>query len=54
MAGDCLSLRPRRLTAALDQQLAKHSNGQRVVDASSALKYLLAQICETWTNCSKK
>jgi hypothetical protein len=35
----------RRVTAALDQQLAKLSNGQRVVNACGALKYLLEQIC---------
>ena len=34
----------RRVTAALDQQLAKLSNGQRVVNASGALKYLLEHI----------
>lgn len=34
----------RRVTAALDQQLARLSNGQRVVNSSGALKYLLEQI----------
>lgn len=34
----------RRVTAALDQRLAKLSNGQRVVNACGALKYLLEQI----------
>ncbi len=34
----------RRVTAALDQQLARLSNGQRVVNATGALKYLLEQV----------
>ena len=34
----------RRVTAALDQQLARLANGQRVVNACGALKYLLEQI----------
>jgi hypothetical protein len=34
----------RRLTAALDRQLVRLSNGQRVVNACGALKYLLEQI----------
>ena len=38
------SLALRRVTAALDQRLAKLSNGQRVVNACGALKYLLEQI----------
>ncbi len=41
------SLALRRVTAALDQRLARLSNGQRVVNASAALKYLLEQICAT-------
>lgn len=39
------SLALRRVTAALDQRLAKLSNGQRVVNACGALKYLLEQVC---------
>ena len=39
------SLALRRVTAALDQRLAKLSNGQRVVNACDTLKYLLEQIC---------
>jgi hypothetical protein len=35
----------RCVTAALDQRLARLSNGQRVVNACGALKYLLEQIC---------
>ena len=38
------SLALRRVTAALDQRLAKLSNGQRVVNGCGALKYLLEQI----------
>lgn len=38
------SLALRRVTAALDRQLATLSNGQRVVNACGALKYLLEQI----------
>ena len=34
----------RRVTAALDQRLARLSNSQRVVNACGALKYLLEQI----------
>jgi hypothetical protein len=34
----------RRVTAALDERLAKLANDQRVVSASGALKYLLEQI----------
>ncbi len=33
-----------RVTAALDQRLARLSNGQRVINVSGALKYLLEQI----------
>ena len=40
------SLTLRRITAALDEQLAKLSNGQRVVNACGALKYLLERIGE--------
>ena len=39
------SLALRRVTAALDQRLAKLSNGQRVVNACGALKYLIEHIC---------
>jgi hypothetical protein len=38
------SLVLRRVTAALDQQLARLSNGRRVVNPCDALKYLLEQI----------
>ena len=34
----------RRVTAALDERLAKLANDQRVVNVSGALKYLLEQI----------
>jgi hypothetical protein len=34
----------RRVTAALDRRLAKLSNGQRVVNACGALKYLLERV----------
>lgn len=36
----------RRVTAALDRRLATLSNGQRVVNACGALKYLLEKIDE--------
>jgi hypothetical protein len=38
------SLTLRRVTAALDERLAKLSNGQRVINACGALQYLLEQI----------
>jgi hypothetical protein len=34
----------RRVTAALDERLTRLRNGQRVVNACGALKYLLEQI----------
>jgi hypothetical protein len=34
----------RRITAALDGQLARLANGQRVVNPCGALKYLLEQV----------
>ncbi len=39
------SLALRRVTAALVRQLARLSNGRRVVSASDTLKYLLDQVC---------
>ena len=35
----------RRVTAALDDRLARLSNGRRVINPCDALKYLLEQIC---------
>jgi len=40
------SLALRRVTAALDQRLAKLSNGRRVINPCDALKYLLQQVGE--------
>lgn len=39
-----LSLALRRVTAALDQRLARLPNGRRVVNPCDALKYLLEQV----------
>lgn len=38
------SMALRRVTAALDRRLARLSNGQRVVNACGALKYILEAI----------
>lgn len=35
----------RRVTAALDERLARLSNGRRVINPCDALKYLLEQAC---------
>ena len=35
----------RGVTAALDERLARLSNGRRVINPCDALKYLLEQIC---------
>ena len=39
------SLALRRVTAALDQRLARLSNGRRAINPCDALKYLLEQGC---------
>ena len=39
------SLALRRVTAALDKQLTRLTNGRRVVNPCDALKYLLEQVC---------
>ena len=35
----------RRITAALDERLARLSNGRRVINPCDALKYVLEQVC---------
>jgi hypothetical protein len=36
----------RRVTAALDERLARLSNGRRVVNSADTVKYLLERVCD--------